>query len=114
MPPAYLYRQDNHTVEEIVFKAPPIGAFYDFPYSQQEIALNKEDTLLLLSDGLPELFNSDGEMFGYSRLKNLFTRLGDKSPAQIIKELVSASDSWLKGKPQDDDMTFVVLKAKPK
>jgi serine phosphatase RsbU (regulator of sigma subunit)/streptogramin lyase len=112
MPPVYLYSEKNRTVEEIVLKAPPIGAFYDFPYPHQEMELTKGDTLLLLSDGLPELFNPDEEMFGYSRLKQLFAGIGNKTPGQIIDTMVAAGDSWLKGKPQDDDMTFVVLKVK--
>jgi serine phosphatase RsbU (regulator of sigma subunit) len=112
MPPVYLYNEKNRAVEEIVLKAPPIGAFSDFSYPFQEMELTKGDTLLLFSDGLPELFNPDEEMFGYSRLKKLFTRIGGKPPGQIIDDLVAAGDSWLKGKPQDDDMTFVVLKVK--
>jgi len=109
MPPVYLYSKKNRTVEEIVLKAPPIGAFNDFSYSHREVKLTKGDTLLLLSDGLPELFNPDEEMFGYTRLKKLFARIGDRTPKKIIADLVAAGDSWLKGKPQDDDMTFVVL-----
>jgi serine phosphatase RsbU (regulator of sigma subunit)/ligand-binding sensor domain-containing protein len=112
MPPVYLYSEKNPGVEEIVLKAPPIGAFYDFPYPHREIELTKGDTLLLLSDGLPELFNPDGEMFGYLRLKQLFAEIGRKNPDQIIDDLVAAGESWLKGKLQDDDMTFVVLKVK--
>jgi sigma-B regulation protein RsbU (phosphoserine phosphatase) len=112
MPPVYLYRKNQQTVEEIVLKAPPIGAFHHFPYPRKEVELNKGDTLLLLSDGLPELFNRHEEMFGYLRLKELLVDAGEKPPGQIIDTLVRAGESWLKGKPQDDDMTFVVLKVK--
>jgi serine phosphatase RsbU (regulator of sigma subunit) len=112
MPPVYLYSEKNRAVEEIALKAPPIGAFNDFSYSHQEMELTKGDTLLLLSDGLPELFNPAEEMFGYSRLKKLFAGIGRKNPGQIIDDLVAAGDSWLNGKPQEDDMTFVVLKVK--
>ncbi|UCH97989.1 MAG: serine/threonine-protein phosphatase, partial [Candidatus Aminicenantes bacterium] len=112
MPPLYLYKKKNRTVEEIVLKAPPIGAFNHFPYPHKKVEFNEGDTLLLLSDGLPELFNPDEEMFGYSRLKQLFAGIGGKPPGQIIDELAAAGDSWLKGKPQDDDITFVVLKVK--
>jgi serine phosphatase RsbU (regulator of sigma subunit) len=112
MPPVYLYRKNQPAVEEIVLKAPPIGAFHHFPYPHKQVEFKEGDTLLLLSDGLPELFNRDGEMFGYSRLKELFADAGEKTPGQIIDTLVAAGESWLKGKPQDDDMTFVVLKVK--
>lgn len=112
MPPVYLYRGKTGKVEEIIQKAPPIGAFDHFIYHHQDIRLCKGDTLLMLSDGLPELFNGDSEMFGYDRIKELIKEIGNESPHRIINHLVKAGEEWLQGKPQDDDITFVVLKVK--
>ena len=33
-------------------------------------------------------------------------------PREIIEHFVSAGDHWANGRPQDDDITFVVLKVK--
>lgn len=114
MPPVYLIRGKSKKTEvkEIILKAPPLGAFNDFQYPQREVEIRKGDILLLLSDGLPELFDRQEEMFGYSRVKELLKGVGGKSPDQVIDHLVQAGEDWLQGKAQDDDITFVILKAK--
>ncbi|MCP5103091.1 MAG: SpoIIE family protein phosphatase [bacterium] len=112
MPPVYLYRGKKKIVEAINLKAPPLGAFEHIIYRHETIELQKGDTMLLFSDGLPELFNGDGEMFGYPRFKQLFREVGENAPRLIVDRLANAGEQWLSGKPRDDDITFVVLKIK--
>ncbi len=112
IPPAYLYRARTKTVEEIFIKAMPLGAFPGFPYQQEEYELHLGDTILLASDGFAELFNDKEEMFGYDETKALFTKIAEKPSQTIIDELVKAGDKWANGRPNDDDVTFVVVKAK--
>jgi serine phosphatase RsbU (regulator of sigma subunit)/ligand-binding sensor domain-containing protein len=75
MPPALLYRSNTKTVEEIVLKGMPLGAYQDFPYELKETDVHPGDTLLLLSDGLPELFNRNKEMFGYDRVMETYKKV---------------------------------------
>ncbi len=70
------------------------------------------DVVVLMSDGLPERFNSDGEMFDYSRTRQVLAEAAARSSREIIENLVRAGERWADGRPQDDDMTFVVLKMK--
>lgn len=112
MPPAYLYRSKNNQVEEILIKAMPLGAFPGFPYQQTELALDQGDTLLMASDGLAELFNEEKEIFGYDEVKNVFGKNAYKSSQEIIDSLVNAGDDWRRDAPNDDDITFVVVKLK--
>jgi serine phosphatase RsbU (regulator of sigma subunit)/ligand-binding sensor domain-containing protein len=111
MPPVYRFRQDEEggSVEEIVTKAPPIGAFSHFAYNTREIDIQVGDTLLMFTDGLPELFNESNQMFGYDRLKQLFHKNANMCPDDLIQQLVKAGEQWLSDKPQDDDITFAVL-----
>ncbi|MCP4147994.1 MAG: SpoIIE family protein phosphatase [bacterium] len=110
MPPIYLFRAKEKTVETITLKEPPIGSFKDFKYKRKEVAFLEGDTMLLLSDGLPELFNRKREMFGYSRVQELYRKIAGLAPERIIEHLVQAGEQWSNGLPQDDDITFVVLK----
>jgi serine phosphatase RsbU (regulator of sigma subunit)/ligand-binding sensor domain-containing protein len=110
MPPVYILREEGSIVEEVLLKAPPIGAFNNFSYPVKDIKLAKGDTILLLSDGFPELFDKKGRMFGYTRFRELLKTLGGEQPARIIERLVRAAEVWLAGEDQDDDITFVVLK----
>ena len=112
MPPALIYRKKNKAIEEIFMKGMPLGAMNNFPYKMQETTIEKGDTILLMSDGLPELSNDNEEMYGYDRTKTEFHSVGEKEPEEIVSHLKNSASQWVNGKAPDDDVTFVVLKMK--
>jgi len=112
MPPTYIYRKDKKSVEEMLFKGMPLGTMEKFPYEIKETALNVGDTLLLMSDGLPELENSKNEQFGYQRIHDLFMAVAENSAEEIIDRLKNNGKSWINEDAPDDDITFVVIKVK--
>ncbi|MCU0645997.1 MAG: SpoIIE family protein phosphatase, partial [bacterium] len=112
MPPIFIYRNQTKTVEEVILKGMPLGAFDDFSYQDKHIDLKTGDTILLLSDGLPELFNEKKEMFDYHRVKAAFEKVGHETPEKIIDHFIDVAEQWRNGRVQDDDVTFVVLKMK--
>ncbi len=112
MPPTLLYRAATKSVEEINIKAMPLGSFSSFPYRQEELELAPGDTIVLMSDGLPEMFNPDGEILDYPAAKDIFAEVAPRSPHEIIAHLSKAGETWANGHPQEDDVTFVVMKVK--
>lgn len=112
MPPALLYRSKTKTIEEIILKGMPLGAYQDFPYELRSAEIFPGDTLLLLSDGLPELFNRNKEMFGYERVMETYKKAAGKSSEEIIEILKNAGSDWANNEAPDDDVTFVVIKVK--
>ncbi|MEJ2052949.1 MAG: two-component regulator propeller domain-containing protein [Calditrichaceae bacterium] len=112
MPPVYFYNQGTNQVEEILVQGMPLGAMRNAKYEVIEKELKSGDTLLLLTDGLPEIMNSQSEMFDYSQVKNHFNTLIENSPKCIIEKLVEAGDSWMNGGVQEDDISFVVIRLK--
>jgi serine phosphatase RsbU (regulator of sigma subunit) len=64
----------------------------------------------MMSDGLPERLNEADEMLDYPRTAALFAEAADKTPTEICAQLAKGGDKWANGRPQDDDVTFVVLK----
>ena len=112
MPYALLYRKETGSVEELVLKGMPLGAANDFPYQVKKTKLKRGDTLLLLSDGFPELFNSNMEIFGYERVTEEFGKVAAKTPGEIIESLKQSGAEWKDHAAPDDDVTFVVLKIK--
>ena len=112
MPPALIYRREKGLVEEMVIKAPPLGGISGYQYRELEYALGHGDVLVLMSDGFPERFNQDGEMFDYSRARRSLAEAASRRPSEIIEHFVRAGDYWANGRPQNDDITFVVLKVK--
>lgn len=112
MPPALLYRKAENKVEELVIKGMPLGAFIGFPYKLHEFRLQEGDTLLLQSDGFPELFDENKNMFGYDKVVTVFSEVATKSPEAIIDHLKKVGSNWVDGSEPDDDITFVVIKVK--
>ena len=110
MPPLFLYRQNDGSVEEILLKGMPLGAMKNFPYVLHEEDLHPGDTVLLLTDGLPEQKDSAGEMFDYARVRSAFADVGRRSTQEIIARLVQEAERWLNGASPDDDITMLVIK----
>lgn len=110
MPPALIYRAESETLEKIQLKGLPLGSKASFPYSKVKTQIKPNDVVVFMTDGLAELFNSDGEMLGYDRVAELVMNVSQKSPDEIIDCLFTTSSSWLNGSTQDDDMTFFIFK----
>ena len=112
MPPALIYRADEDLVEEILLGGMPLGGFIGAEREEAASELQSGDTILLMSDGLPEMLNPENEMLDYPKTKELFEEVADQSPKAIIDHLFKASTSWADGEPQADDITLVVIKVK--
>ncbi len=110
MPPALIHRHKSKQVEEIKIQAIPLGGPADFTYPKKEIFLSAGDTLLLTTDGFPELFNEKKEILDYYRAKEIFGSIDHSSPADTIKHLLKEAESWKGNARQEDDITFVVVK----
>jgi serine phosphatase RsbU (regulator of sigma subunit)/ligand-binding sensor domain-containing protein len=110
MPPLYIYRKSSKSVEEIQINGMPLGAVKNYPYEIKETEISAGDTLLLLSDGFPELKNKNGELYNYIRVKKSFESVAEKQPEEIITYLKEEGSRWVNDKEPDDDVTFVVIK----
>jgi serine phosphatase RsbU (regulator of sigma subunit) len=88
----------------------PLGLMPKMSYEEKEIVLDAGDGVLFYSDGLVEAHNPRGEMFGFSRLRELVAEhaaeegsLGDF----LLRELYTfTGEGW----EQEDDITLLTLK----
>jgi serine phosphatase RsbU (regulator of sigma subunit) len=110
MPPFLIFRQNTNSVEDVVIKGMPLGAFLDFRYEQKILKVSPGDAILLLTDGFLEMMNADREMIDYDSVKKDFIESAVKDPPAIIKDLLRTADNWLDGCQQGDDITFLVIK----
>ena len=74
--------------------------------------LDSNDVLVLISDGLPECVNHEGEMLDYEPVKDCIAANGSKTAQGIIDSLIDLGDDWMSGLMNDDDITLVVIKKK--
>ncbi len=112
MPSPLIYRAATRGVEEVTLKGMPLGAFLDFPYEERRVELSEGDAIVLMSDGFPEMFNDRHETLGYARVKEIVAEAGERTPQGMIEYFSAIGEEWANGRPQDDDVSFVVLKAR--
>lgn len=112
MPPVLIHRKGSDAVEELFLRGMPLGASVKYDYELKEVDLDEGDTVFMYSDGFPELFNQNKEMFGYERVKKEIQRIAHNNSQTIINELNKVVENWAGEKAPDDDITFVVIKVK--
>ncbi|MDQ3687514.1 MAG: SpoIIE family protein phosphatase [Acidobacteriota bacterium] len=112
MPPVLIYRAAAGQVEEVSIKAMPLGSVASFPYKEEKLSLSFDDVIMLMTDGFAERFNAAGEMLDYATANTVLEQVAAQTPQEIIDHFVQTGESWADGHPQDDDVTFVVVKVK--
>ncbi|HSP05737.1 MAG TPA: SpoIIE family protein phosphatase, partial [Acidobacteriota bacterium] len=110
MPPPLIYRAAAKRAEEVRLRGIWLGGA-SFAYEQREIELAPGDTLLMMSDGFPEMFDPSGEMLGYGRAREWFEHAASASPGDLIDRLIRQSETWAGGRPQEDDVTLALVRA---
>ncbi len=107
--PPLLFHTDG-THEELPATGIPVGFYPDAPYEALEIELRQGDRLLIHSDGIPEAFSEQEEMFGDERLVEVVKKLCDEPSQGVLDGVLSAVEEWSKGSTAyQDDRTLLVL-----
>jgi streptogramin lyase len=112
MPPAYHYISTTGQVKEILQVGLPLGGIKGERYSQEEHPFESGDTMVFLSDGLPEAENAAGDILGYDAVMDCIKKNKTDDPESIKNTLLNLGDNWLNGVPLQDDITIVVVKKK--
>ena len=112
MPPAYHCVSSSGKVKEVLQVGLPLGSIQGEHYLQEEYPFDRGDTLVFLSDGLPEAENKSGTMLGYEAVMDCIRDNKDESVEIIKNSLLELGDNWLNGLPLQDDITIVVVKKK--
>jgi serine phosphatase RsbU (regulator of sigma subunit) len=87
----------------------PLGALRNASYTQQTVALQPGDSLLLISDGVVEAMNRAQKLWGFERLEAAFQAIGGADPATIVETILAQVRAFVADAPQHDDMTMVAL-----
>jgi len=110
MPPVLVHRASSNAVEEIALEATPLGTL-GTNYAERAIEIASGDTILFMSDGLPELTESSGVQLGYTGAADAFASAARGTTSQsVIEDLVAAARAWHGDEAPNDDMTFVAVR----
>lgn len=112
MPPVMVHRAASGRIEEIALEATPLGTL-GVDYQEAALPLADGDTILFMTDGLPELTNEAGEQLGYVAATEAFGRSAVAVDARgVIEALVAAAHEWHGDQPPNDDITFVAVRVR--
>jgi sigma-B regulation protein RsbU (phosphoserine phosphatase) len=87
-----------------------LGCMPDSSFDEETISIYKKDILVIYSDGISEAMNIDEQEYGEERLKKIVDKNLDKSPAEIIEQIISDVRKFQGNTPKWDDMTLLIIK----
>lgn len=92
----------------------PIGESFSgtiIQYKNQEIRLQKNDCIYLISDGYADQFGGEkGKKFKYKQLENLFCAIAEKNVSEQREVLANAFEDWKSHHEQVDDVLIMGIK----
>ena len=105
----YVRHSGGGAAEELRARGMPLGLMPRMNYEEKEVTLEVGDSALLYSDGLVEAHDSQREMFGFPRLRELVEEHTEKESlvGTLLEELHSfVGEGW----EQEDDITLLTLR----
>ena len=86
-----------------------LGGMDGMKYKEYEIELTPGSKLFLYTDGVPEATNSENELFGTERMIEALNIKPDAEPKEILQNVRSSVDSFVKDAEQFDDLTMLCM-----
>lgn len=102
---------DGKSVRRLEGSGPPLCALENFPYETARTRMMPGESLVLVSDGVPEAMNRAGELFGRARVGQILAAMPSGLSAQEQVNAVSAEvRGFSAGAEMADDVTVLVVR----
>jgi len=89
---------------------PPLCVLDGYPYPLGRDRLAPGEQLCLITDGITEAINPDGQLYGHKRLEAVFARRGGADPAALVEAVRSDVLAFTADADVADDMSVLVLR----
>ena len=80
------------------------------PYKSETVELQKDDLLILFTDGITEAMNYEMKEFSDERLERLAVTLNGLNANEVLQKINTEVEGFTKGAPQSDDVTCVIIR----
>ncbi len=107
-----LYQAKTGEFKPLKVKGIPLGVAPDSQYREEAFTYEKNDILILYTDGVTEAIDKNGAEFGLDQLKEIIKKNKNESAYVIMNYIMSAIDQFTQGLPQFDDITLLIIKFK--
>lgn len=86
---------------------PPLGVGEEGTYDSSTLQLAEDERIVLVTDGVTEQTNAQGEQFGFERLIECLT--GSRDPDEDVARIMTALTKFASGKDYADDVTIASI-----
>jgi sigma-B regulation protein RsbU (phosphoserine phosphatase) len=88
----------------------PLGMFCDERFSTSRVSLDRGDSILIYTDGVPEAVNQSDEQYGSERLIEVISDHGSLSPQGLVSVCMENLNAFRRGALKSDDITIMVIR----
>jgi sigma-B regulation protein RsbU (phosphoserine phosphatase) len=111
--PPLLLRADGGR-EMLGSGGPALGMWAGAGFKADVASIGAGDTLALYTDGVIEVANTAGEMFGVDRLDAIVRRHARRPAPELVQAVVDATRGFAGRRGYEDDFTLVIVKREPR
>ena len=87
-----------------------LGAFPGAQFTTEKITMEKDDMILLYTDGVNEAMNPQSKQYSNRRFENTLNQLKVKSVSEILNGIREDVRKFVKKALQSDDITMLAVK----
>jgi sigma-B regulation protein RsbU (phosphoserine phosphatase) len=113
-PYPYHYQAAEDKIVTLQENGTPLVWVKDMQYPLGQIALEPGDKVLMYTDGITEMRNEQGELYGEEALEALLLNLirqSQKDQTPILDALIQALSDFAQTHPMEDDLSVVLIEA---
>lgn len=88
----------------------PLGLFENIVYKSDKTILERNETIVLYTDGIPEAMDVNNNLMGDEKFERLLQDIRKKNnPKDMTKLLLDSTREFASGAEQSDDITILIL-----
>jgi sigma-B regulation protein RsbU (phosphoserine phosphatase) len=109
--PALVYDPGRDEFQELKGSGVALGVQEDFTYQENNMGgLTNGQIIAIGTDGIWEAVNSQGEMFGKERFRNIIRKNAKAGSSDILNAVYNQLNQFTRGQKSEDDITLVIVK----
>lgn len=103
------YKASEGTVARLKENGTPLVWIKNMEYPMGTITLEPGDKVLMFTDGISEMRNIQGQLYGEEALEALFLKLVQEQSPQILDAMIQELSDFTEGHPLEDDLSMVLI-----
>lgn len=108
-PYPFYYKASEKRLIRLQENGTPLIWVKNMEYPMGRIELEAGDKVLLFTDGLSEMRNPRGDMYGEEKLEESFIRMIQQTPDALLDEMIQELSDFAEGHPLEDDLSMVLI-----